>query len=64
MMVNHHHRALSTHSGDGGVGGWYLFVMGTFKERHLDGNYCTGAAAVLRGFTVETTTVTQYSVNV
>lgn len=29
-----------------------LFVMGTFKEKkHLDGNYCTGTAKPLRGYT-------------
>lgn len=28
-----------------------MFVMGTFKEKHLDDNYCTGTATPLRGYT-------------
>lgn len=41
-----------------------MFVMGTFKEKHLDGNYCTDTASLLRGYTSQGDhTVTQHSIN-
>ncbi len=40
-----------------------MFVMGTFKEKHLDGNY-TGTVTPLRGYTSQGDhTVTQHFIN-
>lgn len=41
-----------------------MFVMGTFEEKHLDGNYCTDTARPLRGYTSQGDhTVTKDSIN-